>query len=142
MLSVIAARESLTRAIIDFLEQFNDGEGATDSQGSRVARALNAALRTLALDAVADNPEPDAEAFREWMIEPIDETKMMDELPKGPEEKETISEEAITEVKKHLDALAQAIGLVSYVRKHRPRRKATACASGRRVRREAGRGHG
>jgi hypothetical protein len=116
-------------AIIDFLEQFNDGKGTTDSQGSRMARALNAALRTLALDAVADNPEPDAEAFREWMIEPIDATKMMDELPKGPEEKETISDEAIAEVRKHLDALAQAIGLGAYVRKHRPRRNtATALA--------------
>jgi hypothetical protein len=48
---------------------------------------------------------------------------MMDELPKGPEEKETISETAISEVRKHLDELAQAIGLVSYVRKHRTRRK-------------------
>ena len=113
-------------AIIDFLEQFNDGKGATDSQGSRMARALNAALRTLTLDAVAANPEPDAEAFREWIMAPIDETKMMDELPKGPEEKETVSDEAIAEVRKHLDALAQAIGLGSYVRKHRPRRKAVA----------------
>jgi hypothetical protein len=112
-------------AIIDFLEQFNDGKGATDSQGSRIARALNAALRTLALDTVANNPEPDAEAFREWIIEPIDETKMMDQLPKGPEEKEMVSEKAIADVRKHLDALAQAIGLGGYVRKHRPRRKAT-----------------
>jgi hypothetical protein len=113
-------------AIVDFLEQFDDGKGVTDSQGARMARALNAALRTLALDAVADNPEPDAEAFREWFKEPIDETKMMDELPKGPEEKETISDEAIAKVRKHLDALAQAIGLGIYVRKHLPRRKAAA----------------
>jgi hypothetical protein len=113
-------------AIVDFLEQFNDGKGATDSQGSRMARALNAALRTLALDAVADNPEPDSEAFREWMSEPVDETKMMDVLPKGPEEKEPISEAAITEVGKHLDALAQAIGLSTYVRKQRPKKMATA----------------
>jgi hypothetical protein len=112
-------------AIVDFLEQCNDGKGATDSQGSRMARALNAALRTVALDAVAANPEVDAEAVREWISEPIDETKMMDELPKGPEEKETITDEAIAEVRKHLDALAEAIGLGSYVRKHRPRRKAT-----------------
>jgi hypothetical protein len=117
-------------AIIDFLEQFNEGKGATDSQGSRMARALNSALRTLALDAVADNPEPDAEAFREWLSEPVDETKMMDELPKGPEEKETISDESIAEVRKHLDALAQAIGLSSYVRKHRSRRKVAAAQEG------------
>ena len=113
-------------ALVDFLEQFNDGKGATDSQGTRMARALNAALRTLALDAVAKNPAPDVEAFREWINERIDATKMMDELPKGPEEKETIGAEAIAEVRKHLDALAQAIGLVGYVRKHRPRRKASA----------------
>jgi hypothetical protein len=111
-------------AIIDFLEQFNDGKGATDSQGSRMARALNAALRTLALDAVVMNPEPDTEAFLEWLNEPIDETKMMDDLPKGPDEKEPISEDAIATVKDHLNALAQAIGLSTYVRKHRPRRKA------------------
>jgi hypothetical protein len=111
-------------AIIDFLEQFNEGKGATDSQGSRMARALNAALRTLALDAVVMNPEPDAEAFREWINEPIDETKMMDDLPKGPDEKEPISEDAIATVKDHLNTLAQAIGLGTYVRKHRPRRKA------------------
>jgi hypothetical protein len=112
-------------AIVDFLEQFNDGKGATDSQGTRMARALNAALRTLALDAVAANPAPDVEAFREWINERIDPTKMMDELPRGPEEKDTISEEAIAEVRKYLDSLAQAIGLVSFVRKHRTRRKAT-----------------
>jgi hypothetical protein len=116
-------------AIVDFLEQFNDGKGVTDSQGSRMARALNAALRTLALDAVADNPESDAEAIREWISEPIDETKMMDELPNGPEEKEPISDEAIAEVRKHLDVLAQAIGLVSYVRKHRRKRKAAVAES-------------
>ena len=91
-----------------------------------MARALNAALRTLAMDGVTDNPAPDAEGFREWIIEPIDETKMMDELPKGPEEKETISDGAIAEVRKHLDDLVQAIGLGNYVRKHRPRRKASA----------------
>jgi len=34
-----------------------------------MARALNAALRTLALDAVADNPEPDTLAFRDWLRE-------------------------------------------------------------------------
>jgi hypothetical protein len=113
-------------AVIDFLEQFNDGKGATDSQGTRMARAVNAALRTLALDAVASNPEPDAEAFREWINEPVDETKMMDDLPKAPEEKETISDEAIAEVRSHLDALAQAIGLRDFVRKHRPRRKSAA----------------
>jgi hypothetical protein len=113
-------------AIIDFLDQYNDGKGATDSQGARMARALNAALRTLTLDAVADNPEPDTVAFQEWIRESIDETKMMDELPKGPEEKETISDEAISEVRMHLDALAGAIGLASYVRKRRSRRKAVA----------------
>ena len=113
-------------AIVDFLDQFNDGKGATDSQGPRMARALNAALRTLTLDAVAENPDLDAEAFREWINEAIDETKMMDALPKGPDEKEPVSEKAIGEVKKHLDGLAQAIGLGSFVRKHRSRRKAAA----------------
>jgi hypothetical protein len=67
-------------ALIDFLEQFNDGKGATDSQGSRMARALNAALRTLTLDAVAPNPEPDAVAFGDWIEGQIDATKMMDKL--------------------------------------------------------------
>jgi hypothetical protein len=113
-------------ALIDFLDQFNEGKGATDSQGARMARALNAALRTLTLDAVAENPEPDGEAFHEWVREPIDETKMMDELPRGPEEKEPISNAAIAAVREHLEALAQAIGLASYVRKHRRTKRATA----------------
>lgn len=111
-------------AIVDFLEQFNDGKGATDSQGPRMARALNAALRTLTLDVVAENPAPDVEAIREWINERIDATKMIDELPKGPEEKEPISDEAIAEVRHHLDILAEAIGLAGYVRKYRTRRKA------------------
>jgi hypothetical protein len=111
-------------AIVDFLDQFNEGKGATDSQGARMARALNAALRTLALDQVADNPEPDAEAFREWIKEPIDATKMWEDLPKGPDEKEPVSDQAIAAVRQHLDDLAQAIGLGSYVRKFRARRKA------------------
>jgi hypothetical protein len=111
-------------AIVDFLDQFNDGKGATDSQGARMARALNAALRTLTLDAVAENPEPDAEAFREWLREPIDQTKMMDELPPGPDEAEPVSPGAIAEVRKHIDALAEAINLGQFVRKFRKGRKA------------------
>jgi hypothetical protein len=110
-------------AIVDFIEQFG-GRGLTDSQAAPMARALNAALRTLALDALVRNPEPDVEAFREWIDQPIDETKMMDELPKGPDEKDLVSEEAIAEVRKQLDELAQAINLSTYIRKHRPKRKA------------------
>ena len=49
---------------------------------------------------------------------------MMDELPIGPDEKESISDDAIAEVRKHLDVLAQAIGLGDYVHKRRTRRKA------------------
>jgi hypothetical protein len=111
-------------AIVDLLTDFNSGKGMTDSQGPRMARALNAALRTLTLDVIADNPEPDAEAFREWLREPIDETKMMDDLPKGPDEKDAISDEAIAEVRKHLEALAEAINLSGFVRKHQSRKKA------------------
>lgn len=110
-------------AIVDFLEQFNDGKGATDAQGTGMARALNAALRMLALDSVSQNPAPDLEAFREWFYERIDATKMKHALPKGPEEKEMIDDDAIAEVRKHLDSLAQTIGLVGYVCKRRTRRK-------------------
>jgi hypothetical protein len=109
-------------AIVDFMEQF-DGKGTTDAQAERLAKALNAALRTLSLDALVSNPEPDAEALREWMAERIDETKMMDALPRGPDDKEAVSDEAIADVRNQLEELAQAIGLTSYVRKRRPKRK-------------------
>jgi hypothetical protein len=114
---------------VDFLADFN-GKGTTDAQSPRLSKALNAALRTLTLDAVADNPEPDAEAFREWLQEPIDETKMWDELPKGPDEKETVSGAAIEAVRQHLNALAAAIDLAQFVRKHRPKRKVAGAGAG------------
>lgn len=111
-------------AIVEFLTGFDGGKGTTDSQGTRMARAFNAALRTVALDAMAPAPEPDAEALREWIAAPVDATRMMDALPQGPDDKDTVADAAVAEVRRHLDELASAIGLSGFVRKHRKKARA------------------
>ena len=51
-----------------------------------MAKAFNLALRTLALDSLYENPATDAEAVRTWIKDEIDETKMINALPIGPDE--------------------------------------------------------
>jgi hypothetical protein len=108
-------------AVVDFLSGFQ-GRGASDPQGQAMAKAVNAALRTVCLDDLAPNPPTDAEALREWIEEKIDETTMMDELPLGPDEAK-VPPDAIAAVRKFLDDLASRIGLAS-VKTERPSRSA------------------
>jgi hypothetical protein len=94
---------------VDFLSNFQ-GAGASDIQGLAMAKATNVALRTLCLDTLAASPPTDAEAMREWIAEEIDETTMMDELPRGPDEA-GVAEAEISTVRKFLDDLAERIQL-------------------------------
>jgi hypothetical protein len=96
-------------AVVDFLDQFG-GEGATDYQGQVMAKAFNLALRTLSLDSLSENPHTDAEAVREWCAAPVDETKMIEELPVGPEEA-PVPAAQVAAVRSVLDRLTNTIGL-------------------------------
>jgi hypothetical protein len=59
---------------------------------------------------MAASPPTDTEAVREWTAEKIDETTMMDELPKGPDEA-AVPPADIAAVRKFLDELADRIRL-------------------------------
>ena len=80
-----------------------------------MAKATNVALCTLCLDALAASPPTDAEAIQEWIAEEIDETTMMDELPRGPDEA-VVPEADIAIVRKFLDDLAERIQLAEVVK--------------------------
>jgi hypothetical protein len=106
-------------AVVQFLEEFG-GKGATDAQGEAIAKAFNLALGTLSLDSICENPPVDAEAVREWCSEPVDETKMIEEMPVGPDEAR-VPGETILRVKEVLRRLADEIDLANV--KGRRRRK-------------------
>ncbi len=74
--------------------------------------------RTASLDVLAANPPTDADAIREWIAEKIDETTMMDELPRGPDEA-VVAEADIAMVRKFLDDLAGRIQLAEVVKADR-----------------------
>lgn len=96
-------------AAVDFLSSFRD-EGTTDMQGQVMAKAVNVALRTLSLDALAITPGTDAEAVREWCRRTVDETVMMDELPRGPDEAPVPAAD-VAAVRSVFDILAERIKL-------------------------------
>jgi hypothetical protein len=97
-------------AVVDFLHTFNTG-GATDTQGQVMAKAVNVALRTVSLDALAVSPPPDTEAVREWAAEKVDATLMLDRVPTGPDDT-PVPAESVATVRRFLDTLADRIGLV------------------------------
>lgn len=104
-------------AAVEFLSTFGE-MGASNPQTHKLAGAANVALRTVCLDDFAQNPSPDAEAIREWLTEKIDETTMIDELPKGPDEA-SVPETDIAVVRKFLADLAVSIKLTE-VKSGRP----------------------
>lgn len=119
---ILAHHRAAALAVVDFLDNYRS-EGATDAQGQVMAKATNVALRTLCLDALAASPPTDAEAVREWIQEKIDETTMMDELPRGPDEA-PVPDTDIATVRKFLDDLAERIQLGEVVKADRlPMRK-------------------
>jgi hypothetical protein len=114
---ILAHHRAASLAVVDFLGNFQ-GKGATDSQGQVMAKATNVALRTVCLDALAPSPPTDAEAVREWIAEEIDETTMMDDLPRGPDEAQ-VPEADIAVVRTFLDELAERIELATVVKSDR-----------------------
>jgi hypothetical protein len=114
---ILVHHRAAALAVVDFLDTYQS-VGATDTQGRVMAKATNVALRTLCLDALAASPPTDAEAVREWIAEEIDETTMMDELPRGPDEA-VVAEADIATVRKFLDDLAERIQLADVVKADR-----------------------
>ncbi len=93
-----------------FLKEFG-GKGASNDEALAMGKALNLALRTLSLDAIASSPPPDSEAIRDWIAERVDETTMMgDELPEGPDEA-SVPEADLAAVGRLLDQVAARISL-------------------------------
>lgn len=97
-------------AVCRFNESFNDGKGLTNAQSERLSQAFNLRVTTLALDALAHNPEDDMIAIQDWCGESVDETKYVDQLPQGPDE-EAIPEASIQAVFAMLETLADEINL-------------------------------
>lgn len=114
---ILAHHRAAALAVVDFLHTYQS-EGATDAQGQVMAKATNVALRTLCVDALAASPPTDVEAVREWIAEDIDETTMMDELPRGPDEAK-VAEADIAIVRTFLDDLADRIRLAEVVKADR-----------------------
>lgn len=106
---ILSHHRAAALAVADFLHTFNT-TGATDTQGQVMAKAVNVALRTISLDALANSPPTDAVAVRDWIAGKIDETTMIDELPTGPDEA-PVPEEDITAVLTFLNELAERIRL-------------------------------
>ncbi len=95
--------------VTEFLSEFGSN-GVTTAQNKAISKALNLALRTMSLDDLVTNPATDAEAIWEWIGEPVDETTMMGELPRGPDER-AVPEADIATIRTFLDDLAKRIRL-------------------------------
>jgi Family of unknown function (DUF6339) len=111
------------QAVVEFLAATED-EATAGDRGRVMSRSLDLAMKTISLDSLAPALAPDAEAVREWCIEPVDETLMIRQLPTGPDEP-PVSEQDIAAVRAILDQLAGQAG----PRRVRPRRRAAASAS-------------
>lgn len=99
-------------AAVRFLSTFGEG-GVNNEQALEMARALNLALRTISLDALAGSPAVDAVAVRDWIREKFDVTTMLgDELPVGPDEA-GVPEQDVEAVCRFLGDLARRIDLGS-----------------------------
>jgi len=96
-------------AAIDFLRDFA-GRGVTSDQTIAMVKAMNVAVRTTSLDALAPSPPTDAHAVRAWVRAPVDETIMMDELPVGPDE-DPVPLAAIASARLFVEEIASRIQL-------------------------------
>ena len=83
-------------------------EGEADAVIRATAKALNHALTTIAIDAIAPTPEPGDVALAAWVRTSADETLMLDTLPVGPEDRE-VSESSIVEAVGLFKELAGAV---------------------------------
>ena len=97
---------------------------ADDGAGTAAAvRALDLAVRAMALDAVAPSAPPDAEAVREWCAERPDETLMMTRPPVGPDEAPASAAD-VAAVRALLDELAGHGAAMTAAGPRRRRRRA------------------
>jgi hypothetical protein len=96
------------QAVVAYLAEIGDSAAAGD-RGRAVVRALDVALRAIALDALAPAPPPDAEAVREWCSTPVDETLFIRRLPVGPDEL-PVSRSDVAAVRAILDQLVEQTG--------------------------------
>jgi hypothetical protein len=114
--------KAVALAVVDFLGSLPVGS-LGDHQSQVMARAINIVSRTLALDALSLSLAPDAEAVREWCAEPVDETTMMKDLPRGPDESPVPARD-VAAVRAILDRIAANLGLGS-ARRRRARSRAS-----------------
>jgi len=97
-------------AAVDFLKGFAAGRGVTSKQTIAMVKAMNVAVRTTSLDALAPSPPVDAEAVRTWIRGHVDETTMMNELPVGPDE-DAVPPVAIASARRFVEEIASRIQL-------------------------------
>jgi hypothetical protein len=103
---VLMHHKACALAAVDFLA----GRRVTSAQSIAMAKAMNVAVRTTSLDALAPSPPADTHAMRAWVREPIDETTMMVDLPVGPDE-QRVSPAAVASARAFIDEIATRIQL-------------------------------
>jgi hypothetical protein len=96
-------------AVVDFLSGYG-GRGVTSAQTIAMVKAMNVAVRTISLDALAPCRPTDTHAVHAWVREHVDETLMMDALPVGPDE-DQVSPAAIANARKFVEEIASRIQL-------------------------------
>jgi hypothetical protein len=96
-------------AAVDFLSGFAD-RGVTSAQTIAMVKAMNVAVRTTSLDALAPSAPVDADAVRAWVQGQVAATTMMDERPVGPDE-EQVSPAAIASARLFIEKIASRIQL-------------------------------
>ena len=64
----------------------DDGSFASSDRQRDLIKAMNAAITTTMLDAVAHSKSVDSDTVDQWRHEPIDETAWFEQMPAGPDE--------------------------------------------------------
>lgn len=92
-------------AAIAYIHFFtSESEHRKAKESKEIGKALNHVLTTIMLDDLVPNPGTDTDAYQRWVSQTPDETLMLDELPKGPNEPK-IETEKINKVIKLLESL-------------------------------------
>lgn len=115
---IVSHHRPCTLAVVDFLKQ-RQASNSADLDGQKLAKALNAILRTISLDMLTPNPSLDADAIRDWVRDKVDTTLIMDKLPYGPDEA-PVSEQDIDTMRQFLEELATRIHLESIPKRPLP----------------------
>jgi hypothetical protein len=111
-------------AAIRFLSTFKDGKKASSDQVNELGPALNFALTTTVLDAIAPDRGTDPISIEDWIHGSTPEVDLLSEkLPDGPDD-DPAGEEAIHAVEEMLGRLAKDIDLENLSRARRRGREA------------------